>query len=52
MEIEYNIVAGVEVKANIYAGENCDQHESYLESWCEGDMGIETNKRFCFDSKR
>lgn len=52
MSIEYRIISGVEVKANVYAGKNCDQHEPYLESWCDGDMDTETSKEFCFDSKR
>ncbi|EGQ7810338.1 hypothetical protein I6Y99_004381 [Vibrio parahaemolyticus] len=51
-DIEYNVISGVEVKADVYAGENGDQHESYLESWCEGDMDTSTSKEFSFDSKR
>lgn len=52
MEIEYNVVSGVEVKSDVYAGENCDQHRTYLESWCEGDMDTLTSKEFILDSKR
>ncbi len=52
MEIEYNVVAGAEVKADVYCGKNCDQHEAYIEAWCEGDMGSTTMKEISFDSKR
>lgn len=52
MKIDYNVVSGAEVKANVYCGESCDQHEPYIEVWCEGDMGSETMKEISFDSKR
>jgi hypothetical protein len=52
MEIEYNVVAGAEVKANVYCGENCDEHEPYIEAWCEGDVGTETMEEIGFHSKR
>lgn len=51
-EIEYNVVSGAEIKADVYAGENCDQHEPYIEAWCEGDMGSEEMDEITFDSKR
>jgi hypothetical protein len=52
MDIRYNIIAGVEVKADVYSGENCDETEPYLECWCEGDMDTDTAKEFSFDAKR
>ena len=37
MEIKYNVVAGAEVKADVYCGESCDKHEPYIEAWHECD---------------
>lgn len=50
--MDYNIVAGVEVKVDVYGGDNCDEHTPYLESWCEGDIDTVLGDRFTFDSKR
>ncbi|WP_347361436.1 hypothetical protein [Vibrio vulnificus] len=51
-EIKYNIISGCEVKAYVYAGDKCDQHEPYLEAWCEGDMDTERSQVLSFNSKR
>lgn len=51
-EIDYNVISEVEVKVDVYSGENCDQHEPYLESWNEGDMEPLTGEEFTFNSKR
>ena len=51
-EIEYNVVSGAEVKADVYGGDSGNEHVPYIESWCEGDMDTETNKDISFDSKR
>ncbi|MGF1905330.1 hypothetical protein [Aliivibrio salmonicida] len=52
MEIKYNVVAGAEVKADVYSGENCDEHKPYIEAWTEGDEGTETMEELGFHSKR
>lgn len=51
-DIDYDIISGAEIKADVYAGENCDQHEPYIETWCEGDMDTNTSKEISFDCKR
>ena len=50
--MNYNITASGEVKVDIYCGENCDQHEHYIEAQCEGDMDSEKMEDFSFDAKR
>ena len=50
--MEYHVVASGEVKADVYCGESCDQHEPYIEAQCEGDMDSEKMKDFSFDAKR
>lgn len=49
---DYNVVAGGEVKADVYCGDSCDQHEPYIEAWCEGDLGSERMTALSFDSGR
>ena len=51
-EINYNTTAWGEVKVDVYAGENCDQHRPYIEACCEGDMDSEQMDDFSFDAKR
>lgn len=52
LDIDYKIISGAEIKADVYCGENCDQHEPYIETWCEGDMDSDTAKEISFDCKR
>lgn len=49
---DYNVIAGAEVKANVYCGDSCDKHEPYIEAWCEGDMDSESMKQIVIDSDR
>lgn len=50
--IVYAVSWGV-VKANVYAGDNCDQHEPYIEMYCEGDMESSgPMNEICFDKNR
>lgn len=50
--MDYNIIAGAEIKADVYCGDNCDQHEPYIEAWCEGDMDTTKEEVIVFDVKR
>lgn len=52
MGIEYNVVSGAEIKANVYGGDNCNEHMPYIETWCEGDMDTDTAQEISFDVKR
>lgn len=52
MEIKYNQALWGEVKVDCYVGEKCDEHERYIECFCDGDMDSESSSDFCFDSKR
>ena len=44
MQIEYTEVLTGELKADCYAGDNCDQQEKYWNVYAEGDMQDEDLK--------
>jgi len=53
VDMDYKTVAWGEVKANVYAGDNCEQHEPYIEMSHEADMGSSgPMDDLTFDKKR
>ncbi len=51
-ETQYRTTVWGEVKAYVYSGDNCDQHERYIEASAEGDMSSEQMDAFGFDASR
>ncbi|EGQ7854350.1 hypothetical protein IBP95_003863 [Vibrio vulnificus] len=51
-QMQYKAVVWGQVKANVYAGENCDQHERYIEAFADGDMDSANIKAFGFSASR
>ncbi|RAW91285.1 MULTISPECIES: hypothetical protein [unclassified Photorhabdus] len=51
-ELKYKTASWGEVKADVYAGENCDAHNPFIEIYCDGDMESDTAGKITFDVQR
>ncbi|WP_038251866.1 hypothetical protein [Xenorhabdus nematophila] len=48
-EIKYKTASWGEVNADVYAS---DEHKSFIEIYCDGDMASDTAEEITFDAKR
>lgn len=52
MSINFKTAMWGEVKTDIYAGDNCDEHKPFIEVLCDGDMESDTTDELAIHANR